>query len=137
MGCSLECYRLRIGTFNQKVPKIKRLKMPVARSKGKEKSQHLRFSMVWCLVLILLSMASVSPSLSQKSPIHPAINNKSKPLEQNQVSFQYPYLVAAKVRNKEVHVRNGNQTNRGKPISICYWNKGSSYLINKKKILAK
>ena len=83
--------------------------------------------MVWCLVILLLSMVSVLPSLRQKNTLHPVHNVNSKIVEQYQVSFKYPYLVAAKIRNKEVHVRNGNQANRGKSISIWYWNRGLSY----------
>ena len=34
--------------------------------------------------------------------------------------------------NRISHTINGNQRNKGKPINICFWNKGSSYLCNKK-----
>ena len=108
------------------------LKSKQTRTKRNKKRNYSRCSMFWCICILLLFIASVSPSLRQKITNHPAHNSKSLSVEQNQVSFRYPYLVAAKVRNKEVHVRNGNQANRGKSISICYWNKGSSYLINKK-----
>ena len=47
------------------------------------------------------------------------------------MSFSYPFSKAAKLCNREVHAKNENLANRGKPIKICYWNKGSSYLCNK------
>ena len=64
------------------------------------------YVLIW---ILLLFIASVSPSLSQKVTNHSAHNSKSISVEQNQVSFKYPYIVAATVGHKEVHVRKGNE----------------------------
>ena len=44
--------------------------------------------------------------------------------------------MSRKVTNREAHTKYGNQAGRGKPITVCYWNKGSSFLSNKKDDIA-
>ena len=57
-------------------------------------------------------------------------------IEQKEVSNKIPYLVSRKVTNKEAHTKYGNIAGQGKPIRICYWNKASSFLSNKKDDIA-
>ena len=51
--------------------------------------------------------------------------------ELDQVTFIHPFKISSKEQNKHVHIINGNNSRRGKPMTICYWNKGSSLLSNK------
>ena len=134
MGCSLECYRVRVGIFNQKVPKVKTMKSTPNVRKTVRVKQVARSLICWCLVFLLVSLisslcqeASSPASLRQTISILPAHTNRNHVIEHKKLSFIYPYLKATKVQNKEVHTKNGNLA-----ICICYWNKGSSYLINKK-----
>ena len=105
--------------------------------------QFARSVICWCLVFVLVSLtfsrrqeasfsALAPPSLRQKISILPAHTSMNQVIEQKRFSFRYPYIIATKVQNKEVHTKNGNPAHRGKPICICYWNKGSLYLINKR-----
>ena len=138
MGCLLDAYRVQIGTFSQKMSKARTMKSIPNVMKTVRLKTFARALSCWCLVIMLVSLTSspreqscftevVLPSLRQIINISPA-----KAIEQKHVSFLYPYLVASKVHNKEVHTQNGNHSSRGKPICICYWNKGSSHLVNKK-----
>ena len=143
MGCSLESYRVQIGTFNQKMSKARTMKSVPNVMKTVRLKTFARALSCWCLVIMLVSLNSipreqscptevVPPSLRQIINISPAKATMGKTIEQKHVSFLYPFSVASKVHNKEVHTQNGNHSSRGKPICICYWNKGSSYLINKR-----
>ena len=45
-------------------------------------------------------------------------------------------MLSSKIMNKIVHMVEGNLARRGKPITICYWNKRSSFLKNKQEDIA-
>ena len=139
MGCSIECYRLRIGSFSQKVPKVKTVGS--RHNKVKLKKVECIF-LSWCIIYLLVLLSSIhqehygrltmnNPSIRQINISRPTKSTSAEVLDQNQVAFKNPYLVATKLLNKEIHTLNGNHSKRGKPIKICYWNKGSSFLINK------
>ena len=85
-------------------------------------------------LILLVSLWVFIRAISADASIHQEdscyLPNQNK--EQYQYSFRYPFRLSSRKLNKEVHARYGNQVNRGKQIPICYWNKGLSYLINKK-----
>ena len=142
MGCSIECYRLRIGTFSQKGLKVKTGK---SRPNKHNKVMLKKVAMIylcWSIIYLLVFLSSspqdqhfrisiTHPSTRQKNTETPTKTVSSLDLDQKQVAFKSPYQVATKVLNKEVHAQNGNHSSRGRAIKICYWNKGSSFLINK------
>ena len=77
-----------------------------------------------------------SPQLRCDHGIHPAGRMPpaaSRPfrIDKQKVGHKIPYILSSKVTNRAAHAVNGNQASRGKPITLCYWNKGSSFLLNK------
>ena len=77
-----------------------------------------------------------SPSFRCAPGFHPSgraqsVNSHPLRKEQLEVAHNIPYLLSSKVSNKAAHATYGNQASRGKPITFCYWNKGSSFLSNK------
>ena len=142
MGCTIECYRLRIGSFSQKVPKVKTVGSNLNENNKVKLKKTARIFLSLYLIYLLVISSSIHqehygrstinhPSIRQISISRPTKSTSTEILEQNQVSFKNPYLVATKILNKEIHALNGNHSNRGKSIKICYWNKGSSFLVNK------
>ena len=100
---------------------------------------YLCWSIIYLLVFLSSSpqdqhfrISITHPSTRQKNSETPTNTVSTLDLDQKQVAFKSPYQVATKVLNKEVHAQNGYHSSRGKAIQICYWKKGSSFLINKK-----
>ena len=130
MGCSLDTYRARIGNFGGTSSSKRKIRKRNGK-KGKDNVSVLILGLLYlslCIYILATAPMPPSPSIPQEY-IRPSPNQGK---EQYQVSSIYPYRISSRKLNKVVHIKNGNQTNRGKQISICYWNKGSAYLENRK-----
>ena len=177
MGCSLESYRARIGTFGntfkgKEIGKVGKLRRGKSDSNT---SKFVLFYIAWyslniALAPLLLPVTatarsrevppyrcaagvhvqgrtppSPSPPYSlppsgdqsshaeERSPPYPSPQSR---IEQQKVSNKILYILSSKVTNSAAHAENGNQSSRGKPITVCYWNKGSSFLSNKQDDIA-
>ena len=185
MGCSLESYRIRIGTFGNSFKGNKITKVsPLRRGKNKKgQSFAMLLFLGWCALSIVcapilhqakfvqtnssqcdstIQPVGMKPGTSSHPPncisgsqpggrtpgspslpsscvrgIQPGgrtpgkqINSLTKK-DQHCLLSKLPYLLSSKVINKKAHILNGNQASQGKAITLCYWNKGSSYLSNK------
>ena len=129
MGCSLDTYRARIGRFggtSRRIRKIENQKSMIGKVFFSTRKMGVLFFGMW-VVILAIALKSAETSIHQEYISDHPIQSK----EQYHYAYKYPYRLSARKLNKEVHARNGNQVNRGKQISICYWNKGSSYMVNK------
>ena len=88
--------------------------------------------------LLLIALFLVLPwsilGCKTSAPRNPQIGchiSAGNPKYQELASYSLPFMISTKEMNRISYMVNGNQRNRGKPINICYWNKGSSYLTNK------
>ena len=170
MGCSLEAYRAKIGTFGNSKQGIKIGSVKKEEKYQKTPSYILLLYIVCCILAILLpprlppaagwspavpcssavvrTTTATSPYYSAHysrpyrcasdryaggtpSPLPSPRIKQFRGIEQQQTSFKLPFMLSSKIRNKKVHTVEGNQARRGKPITICYWNKGSAFLKNK------
>ena len=134
MGCSLEAYRSRIGTFGNSKQGTKIGPFRKEEKCRSNPSYILLLYLICCIFVILLPLdparlPALTGGATSLSP-SPRIN-QSLEIEQQQVSFKLPFMLSSKIKNKKVHTVEGNQARRGKPITIYYWNKGSSFLKNK------
>ena len=172
MGCSLETYRIRIGTFGNTFKGKEIGKVGILR-RGKSDSNTSKFMLFYiawyslniALAPLLLPVTAAArnrggppyrctsgvhvPGRTPPSPSSPYSPASSPPsshpscidtgvhvpgrttpspshppsIEQKEVSNAIPYLLSRKVTNREAHTKYGNQAGRGKPITVCYWNK--------------
>ena len=89
------------------------------------------------VIFYLLTMAAVMSGLNlevHQSPVKMII--KYQVFKTKEVSSPEKFQVTSKSLNKMAHITNGNRRDNGHPISLCYWNKGSANLENRKESIA-
>ena len=156
MTCSLQSYRVQIGTFvNNCGPPRKIQKRPVPFAKQKKKS--FWYSLLAVFFTLLFLLAIVKPDYSNKTvaPFYVKIYKDDISCMYNSI-FDFgiftnrcvigvsqismpPSQLASNVclwittskKNKLAHMVNGNRSSRGKGFTCVYWNKGSAFLTNK------
>ena len=154
MTCSLQTYRIRIGTFQPSYKKksYSSNRSPGASSNGTPPGTVL--TSVYLIILLssyyVLSTPTCSGQYSHeqgnlcKYHIQPDSSHKEHnlctggsitwdpgiSLETMATATIFSGMPSAKL-NKLVHIKYGNRGPRGKGIKILYWNKGPSFLHNK------
>ena len=146
MTCSLQTYRQRIGTYHQRPKK----KTNFMYNKPSSFRPRLIFNLILPIFIYCLGILSLPFAQEYSPPYVP--NPDSCSLTPHLVAPVYHSTLAKlsvswdpgpgsglgctaylsrKIRNKMVHIENGNRGKRGKSITCLYWNKGPSLLINK------
>ena len=149
MTCSLESYRVQIGTFvnNCGTPrKIQKRPIPIA--KQNKKSSLLAVFFLLAIVKPDYSNKTVAPfyvkiykddiSCMYNSTFVFGIFTNRCVIRISQISMPpsqlasnvYLWITTSK-KNKLAHMVNGNRSSRGKGFTCVYWNKGSAFLTNK------
>ena len=132
MSCSLQIYRVRIGTYNVAKTTVRK-KQSI---NGKETTRKDMFGKIFtlCILYNYCLMVLLAPPLF---PPHTTTSNQSYP-SKIKLNFQpyqpqvKPYSwINSKDRNKDAHIYFGNRGQRGRGITLVYWNKGPSFLCNK------
>ena len=133
MTCSLQIYRVRIGTHYAAQSAVKN-KHAV---NGKETTRKDWFGKFFALcimyhycLMVLLFPPSFSPhTTTSYLPCRSRIKLNFQP-DQSHVK---PYsMITSKDKNKDAHIYFGNRGQRGRGITLVYWNKGPSFLCNKR-----
>ena len=152
MTCSVQVYRIRIGTFQNCL----QFKKKVQNFVPSGKSSHLlkRYFIITLVVLFYLTllyecqsnyMLEVSSKIGhcqcckinyfQLSPVSDHVD-QFKIWDPGLIEFQLMNTgkfswISRIDRNKLTHSTNGNRNQRGNGMTCLYWNKGSSFLSNK------
>ena len=154
MTCSLQTYRTRIGTYNIKQTTYRKEYSKNGTERNQQK-QKLLISLVltnYCLLVLLgpSLLCPYPPIVFQSLPSRATSSYTSSNQVQevliittqshtwdpgtaaNLFTFQsYLSWITSTHRNKLAHITYGNRGQRGRGITVVYWNKGPSYLHNK------
>ena len=124
---SLQQYRSSIGKF--RTPSHREAKIVGLERKVKRKAGN-------AVVLLLLYLILVAGGIR-------CLNQETKLKKEQESGTQYQYMKqielyatvkyyqTSKSRNKIMHIQNGNRGEKGHPMTIGYWNKGSADLENR------
>lgn len=139
----IDSYRSRIGGFSQKLGR-----------RNKNHGHCQSSSENWVIFLLFFMLVSSKTPEIQKSNIIHLVQSPSQyyttPISYHLKHHCLPpsnclqqkptekiFSISTRQRNKEAHIINGNRgARRGISINICYWNKGSADLQNRKDFIA-
>ena len=131
MGISLQVYRCRIGTF----------KARVVQSKSRAFEVQLGGSKVGAIFTVIILLAVTAPIQHNSNPNYQMSGNivqlsrslnLSSQIENVSKCQHDPHRLGSKFWNFYAKITNGNRGSRGSGIKLLHWNKGPSFLHNKK-----
>ena len=156
MTCSLQTRRIRIGTHYNKEKRTYRKKYRINMEQIPRKYKFIICILTIYCYLVLLGPTKLPPhppntwiawrpypssslsSCTSSNQVHGVLNATTQShtwdpgTTCNISSTQSHYTwITSMDRNKLAHITHGNRGQRGKGITVVYWNKGPSYLHNK------
>ena len=156
MTCSLETHRIRIGTHYNKEQRTYRKKY-----RNNIKQIPRKYNSIICILTIYCSLLLLGPtrllphppstwttwrpcltsslsSCTSSNQVHSVLSATTQshtwdpgaPCNISSTQSHYTWITSMD-RNKLAHITHGNRGQRGKGITVVYWNKGPSFLHNK------
>ena len=126
---SLQQYRVSVGGFNSS-----------SHSEAKEASKNMlvkreagnAISILLIYLMVVIMLGNNQIEVSTKLQYGRSIFNRYQDIESREMHTTVHYQRTSKTLNKMMHIQNGNRREKGCPMTLCYWNKGSAHLENRR-----